>query len=92
MGPIDLIVHLGGFVAPALALGFFMGLAGPYLPGGSRLRYAFWMRVWLLVLTGALALCAGLWGFGRDGKMASYGLLLVAVATAQWLMTGGWRR
>ena len=50
------------------------------------------MRTGILVLVGVVALGAGLWGFGRDGKMASYGLLLVAVATVQWLMAGGWRR
>ena len=87
-----MIVHLAGFVAPALALGPFMALVGPYLPGGAGLKYSFWMRSGMLVLAGVVALGAGLWGFGRDGKMASYGLLLVAVATAQWLMAGGWRR
>ncbi len=92
MGPIDLIVHLAGFVAPALAVGLFMALVGPYLPGGAALKYSFWMRAGLLVLVGGVDLGAGLWGFGRDGKMASYGLLVVAIATVQWLMAGSWRR
>ena len=69
-----------------------MALVGPYLPGGAGLKYSFWVRSGVLVVAGVFALGAGLWGFGRDGKMASYGLLLVAVATAQWLMAGGWRR
>ena len=69
-----------------------MALVGPYLPGGAGLKYSFWVRSVVLVVAGVFALGAGLWGFGRDGKMASYGLLLVAVATVQWLMAGGWRR
>jgi hypothetical protein len=48
MGPIDLIVHLAGFVAPALALGLFMALVGPSLPGGAALKYSFWMRAGIL--------------------------------------------
>ncbi len=92
MGPLDLLLHLGGFVAPALALGLLMALAGPRLPGGQRLNYHFGVRAGLLTLAGVLALGAGLLAFGRDGKMASYGLLLVAVASVQWLMAQGWRR
>ena len=92
MGPIDLFLHLGGFIAPALALGLLLAGAGPRLPGGQWLKYRFWVRAGLLTLAGVLALGAGLLAFGRDGKMASYGLLLVAVATTQWLMAQGWRR
>lgn len=92
MGPLDFLLHLGGFVAPAFALGLLMALAGPRLPGAPRVRYAFWPRAALLAAAGVAALLAGLLVFGRDGKMASYGLLLVAVATGQWLMAGGWRR
>ncbi|MBK7005121.1 MAG: hypothetical protein IPH37_08255, partial [Burkholderiales bacterium] len=33
----------------------------------------------------AVVLVAGLWFFGRDAKMATYGAMLLAVATAQAL-------
>jgi hypothetical protein len=36
-------------------------------------------------------LVGGLFVFGRDGKMLTYGLLVVAVATTQWLSGRGWR-
>lgn len=92
MGPLDLLLHLGGFVAPALALGLLMALAGPRLMGVSAHKYSFWWRAGLLGLAGVAALLVGLWVFGRDGKMASYGLLVLTVASAQWLMASGWRR
>ena len=41
---------------------------------------------------GSAALVAGLLLFGRDGKMASYGLLVVCCALSQWLVSGEWKR
>jgi hypothetical protein len=38
-----------------------------------------------------MVLAAGLWVFGRDGKMATYAALVVVVGSTQWLMGGGWR-
>ena len=92
MGPFDLLLHLGGFVAPALALGLWVALVGPRAVAGSAHKYSFWFRVCLLALAGVAALLIGLWLFGRDGKMATYGLLVLFVASAQWLMAAGWRR
>jgi hypothetical protein len=39
-----------------------------------------------------LVLLAGLWFFGRDGKMLTYAALVVASATVQWVMLGLWRK
>jgi hypothetical protein len=36
-------------------------------------------------------LFAGLWFFGHDGKMASYGAMVLACATSQWVLLRGWR-
>jgi hypothetical protein len=36
-------------------------------------------------------LASGLWWFGRDGKMATYTALVIAVATCQWLSGRAWR-
>ena len=87
MGPVDLFFHLAGFVSPALALGLLMVFAGRLVPAVGRPAYTFWVHWGLLALVGTLALLIGLWWFGRDGKMASYALLLLAVATAQWTIT-----
>jgi len=41
---------------------------------------------------GAAVLLAGLWVFGRDGKMLTYAALVLAGASCQWLLQRGWRR
>ena len=40
------------------------------------------MRFMTILMVPALGL--GLWLFGRDGKMASYGAMVVACASTQW--------
>jgi hypothetical protein len=40
---------------------------------------------------GLVALAAGLWFFGRDGKMATYAAMVLVVATSQWLSGRAWR-
>jgi hypothetical protein len=92
MGPIDLILHLAGFVAPAVGLGLLLPLAGRLLLRRHRPYYSFWAQFGLLTAAGVAALSLGLWWFGRDGKMASYGSLVVVTASLQWWMAGGWRR
>ncbi len=92
MGPIDLFLHLAGFLAPALGLGLLMPLAGRILLRQHRPPYSFWVQFGLQAAAGAAALSAGLWWFGRDGKMATYGLLVVAATSVQWAMARAWRR
>jgi hypothetical protein len=41
---------------------------------------------------GVAVLAAGLWFFGRDGKMATYAALVVAVATCEWIGRRAWRQ
>ena len=91
MGFFDAIFHLSGFVAPALALGLLLPLVARWvLPRSAAARY----RVQAAVVCGAgiAALVGGLVLFGRDGKMATYGALVLAAATAQWFLAGAWRK
>jgi hypothetical protein len=91
MGPLDLIDHLLGFLAPALAVAVLVALAGrvllPKRPGAR----SWWAHAAINFVAGTLLLAAGLWFFGRDGKIASYAGLVLACATAQWLWGRGWR-
>lgn len=90
MPPLDLLLHLLGFVAPA----FFVGLAvvfGSRIAGGGPLPLRWWVQFAMNFTVGVGVLAAGLWHFGVDGKMATYAVLVVAVATAQWLGSRAWK-
>jgi hypothetical protein len=90
MPPLDLLLHLTGFVAPA----FFVSLAvifGARLMGGSSAPLRWWMQFAINFTVGVAVLAAGLWHFGVDGKMITYAALVAAIATAQWLAGRGWK-
>lgn len=90
MGLPDLFVHLAGLLAPALAVAFLVSmLARPLFKGAAGQP---WLRSFALdFLAGAAALVVGLWAFGHDGKMFTYGAVVLACASAQWLVGRGWR-
>ena len=43
-------------------------------------------------VVGVVVLAAGLVLLGRDGKMLTYVALVIATATSQWWLLGGWKR
>lgn len=91
MGPIDALLHLLGFAAPAFALAALLVLAGPFLLRRPRRPLAWWVQLALNAAVGVAVLALGLWYFGVDGKMATYAALVCAVAATQWAGSGGWR-
>jgi len=84
MGPLDALGHLANLFVPALALGAL----------AAALAKLLWRRElagvgWLRLAGSACAACAlvtlaGLVLFGRDGKMATYGAMVVACAVMLW--------
>ena len=91
MGPLDLLLHLLSFVAPAVVVAVLVAAAARIvLPASSR-PSSWWMGVGINAIAGVIVLVAGLWVFGRDGKMATYSVLVVVVATVQWLSGRAWR-
>jgi len=87
MAPLDLLNHLVNFLAPALAVGVLLALVSPFV-GGSRPSFTgMLLHSSINLLAGAVALGAGLWYFGRDGKMASYAAMLVCCAISQALLS-----
>ena len=90
VGPLATFWHLSSFVAPAAAVALAVALAGRFLlPRGESGGWRAQAAINMVAGTGALAV--GLWWFGVDGKMATYGALAAAVATSQWICSRAWR-
>jgi hypothetical protein len=88
MGPTDAFLHLAGFLAPAAALALLLPLAARLVrPAPVR----WWVQSASVFVAGVAVLAAGLWWFGRDGKMATYLTLVVAAGSVQWLASRAWR-
>ena len=84
MDPIAAFWHLSNFFAPAVGVGL-MAAALAKLLWWRELRAARWSRLALWASAACAAvLVAGLVVFGRDGKMLTYGAMLVACAAALW--------
>ena len=90
LSPLDFLLHLLSFAAPALAVAILVALGARLVFRGPQ-RPGWGVSLLANALTGLAVLAAGLWWFGRDGKMATYAALVVAVATAQWLVGRAWR-
>lgn len=91
MGLLDQLYHLANFLAPALAVGVLLALAGPLVNKKNPVALGFITQAAINCIAGAVALGLGLWFFGRDGKMVGYAALLVFAATSQWAGGRGWR-
>ena len=91
MGPIDFLLHLLGFLAPAMGVALLVSLsARVLLPEGAR--PGSWVAAGLIdFLAGSAALLASLVLTGRDGTMIAYASLVLACATSQWLLGRSWR-
>jgi hypothetical protein len=84
MGPLDAIWHSLNFLAPALGMAVLAASAAKLL-WRRDLAAVRWHRLALWAAgAGMVALVGGLVAFGRDGKMATYGALVVATAVALW--------
>lgn len=84
VGPLDAIWHLLNFFAPALGVGLLTTAMAKVL-WRRELRMAGFRRLALWASAGsAVGLLAALVIFGRDGKMAGYGLMLATGALGLW--------
>lgn len=92
MGYLDILVHLLGFAAPAVALGLLMPLAARLLLAPGPIVTGFWRQAAIVSACGVAVLGWGLWFFSHDGKMATYGTLVVVASLVQWALARGWRR
>ncbi len=92
MGPLDGLWHLLNFVAPALGVAAIASALAKLLWHGE-LRSVSWRRLWTwAAAAGLIVSIAGLAVFGRDGKMLTYAMMVLACAAALWWSGFGARR
>jgi hypothetical protein len=91
MGPLDTLIHLLSFVAPALAVAVLVALAARVILPRRPAGLSWWSHIAINSIAGVATLVAGLWYFGVDGKMATYAALVVAIAGCQWLSDRAWK-
>jgi hypothetical protein len=91
LGPLESILHLLSFAAPAFVVALLVTLASGWVLPRAGKGLGWRGRFALSFVAGVATLAIGLWAFGRDGKMATYAALVLVVATTQWLAGNGWR-
>ncbi|UUX95751.1 hypothetical protein [Aquabacterium sp. J223] len=90
MGPIDALLHLLNFLAAPLGVGLISATLVRLL-WRRELKSAGWRRLALWSCAGGVAAgVGGLAWFGQDGRMATYGAMVLASALA--LGWAGWGR
>ena len=84
MGPLDALWQLGNLFVPALGLGL-LSAALAKLVWWRDLRGVAWQRLALPACgVAVLVTLTGLVAFGRDGKMATYGAMVLGCAGVLW--------
>jgi hypothetical protein len=91
MSFLDFARHLLSFTAPALVVAVLVASGARFVLRRAPQRPRWRTSVALDLVAGLAVLVLGLWLFGHDGKMATYGLLVVAVATCEWVGARAWR-
>lgn len=89
MGPIDLLIHLLNFAAPALGVAVLTALAARLFMKKRPAAQSLYAQAAINFVVCLAVLLGGLWFFGNDGKMATYAALVLACATSQWWMVRG---
>ncbi len=94
MGPYEQLIHLLNFMAPAWCLGLLCALAarGMVRLGLPRAVWRLRTQVGVHGVLGMAVMLGGLALWGVDGKMATWGALVLVSANTQWLMCQAWRR
>lgn len=84
--------HLLNFFAPAVLVPVLLWPMARLALGRPAGAPRWWVQWLVQAAVCALVLLAGLWVWGRDGRMLTYSALVLACASCQWLLQRGWRR
>ena len=87
----QLIFQWINFFAPAAAVSALLSLLASIVWRQRGQALSWLARFAINFIVGAGASCLAVSLFGRDGKMLGYGLLVLAVASSQWVLMRGWR-
>ena len=90
MNAFDALWHILHFTAPAFAVAALLSLRGPFW-GSKSILSGILRRFVLNTVAALVALSLGLWFLGNDGKMLSYGAMVLACASSQWCLMRSWR-
>lgn len=88
----DALIHAVNFAAPAAFLAVLMPLLAKLMMPRRSTMLAGWAQVLINFAVCLALLLLGLVFFGRDGKMATYALLVLGAATTQWMLVRGWQK
>lgn len=91
MGPLDALNHVVNLFAPAALLGAIAAALAKLVWRRDLAGVAWLALAWPSATAAAAAMLGGLVLLGRDGRMATYGAMVLACALAlAW--RGFWRR
>jgi len=91
MPALDFLIHLFSFMAPAIFMSVILA-AGARLVWHKKAHLLPWYHMASVnALLGILVLALGLVLLGQDGRMGTYSVLVLAMGSCQWLMSGGWK-
>lgn len=91
MGSLDTLNHLLNFAAPAFAVAVLMPVFARLMVASTAATPAYSVQMAINFAASLAVLLAGLWFWGRDGKMATYAAMVLVCATTQWLLRRGWK-
>jgi hypothetical protein len=91
MSFLQILSHLFYFFLPAFAMAGVSVISGAWLLGSASAPT--WRSRWAWhCVAGSLVLIGGLAWFDNDGKMATYGALVLVSATLEWVLQRGWQQ
>lgn len=91
MTPIDTLIHLLNFAAPAAVVALVVSLISRFGMKKAGFRLILWQFIAINFVVCLAALLVGLWVFGRDGKMLTYFGMVLACGTCQWVLGRHWK-
>jgi hypothetical protein len=89
---LDIVFHLANFIAPALFLAAGMVLCEHWVLRRRTITLGWKKRTALYAAAGCAVLLGGLLILGRDGKMLTYGALVLSISLLSFTLQRAWKK